>query len=113
MKIVQFGRVYKDTESGPLECTSEICKISTINLGVRAMKFLRDFAWFCNPSVSFVEKFTRWFRDSLQFVINDSLSNQAINYHSWIDSKLKEAEKQYYSLSPSANIVGTDLLEWD
>ena len=83
------------------------------NLGLRAMKFLRDFAWLCNPSVSFVEKFIRWFRDSLQFVINESLSNQSINYHSWIDSKIKEAEDNFNSLSPLALIVGTDLLDED
>ena len=74
------------------------------NLGEKAVKFLTDLAWLCNPSVKFVEKFIRWFRDSLQFVINESLSNQAINYHSWIGSKLKEVEENFNSLSPIVRI---------
>ena len=81
------------------------------NLGTKAVKFLLDLAWLCNPSSKFVEKFKRWFRDSFQFFINDCLSNQSINYHSWIESKLKEVEENHNSLTPPVSrIVQRDLL---
>ena len=70
------------------------------NLGEKAVKFLTDLAWLCNPSVKFVENFIRWFRDSLQFVNNESFSNQAINYHTWIDSKINEAKGNHNPLAP-------------
>ena len=106
MKIAQYAHVGFADDLRLVPFILDTCG----NLGVRATKFLRDLAYLCNPSFNFVDKFIRWFRDSLQFVINESLSNQAINYHSWIGSKLKEVEENFNSLSP---IVRIDLLEFD
>jgi hypothetical protein len=85
------------------------------NLGDKALKFLRDLAWLSNPSDLYVKKFVRGFRDCLQFVINESLSNQLINYQSWIQSKLQNAKEanNFFGSYPICSTVQRDLLSFE
>ncbi len=107
-KIGQYAHV------GLLEDTRLIPFIVDVcgNLGEKALNFLRDLAWLSNPSDIFAKKFVRGFRDSLQFVINENLSNQSINYQSWIESKLRNAKEEniFFGGDPICSTVQRDLL---
>ena len=107
-KLGQYAHVGLMDDTRLIPFIVDVCG----NLGDKALNFLRDLAWLSNPSDIFAKKFVRGFSDSLQFVINESLSNQSINYQSWIETKLWNVKEEniFFGSNPMCRTVQRDLL---
>ena len=107
-KLGQYAHVGLLNDTRLIPFIVDVCG----NLGEKALKFLSDLAWLSYPSDLLSKKFVRGFIDSLQFVINESLSNQAINYQSWIETKLRNAKEvnNFFGSNPICSTVQRNLL---